>query len=115
MWQVERGHCFAEIVECMSAFQFLSRTVAGYVQGMNDVASVVLLVLKDDETTAFWCFVKVMERMVSLHVEANYFNVLRSMSMLCSNFVPLSEVLSSLSAISTGICPPSILVLHALA
>ena len=32
---------------------------------MNDVASVVLLVMKENETMAFWCFVKVMEKIVS--------------------------------------------------
>ncbi|XP_065184711.1 uncharacterized protein LOC135815358 [Sycon ciliatum] len=34
----------------------------GYVQGMNDVAAVVQLVMRDEVLT-FWCFVKVMERM----------------------------------------------------
>ena len=36
----------------------------GYVQGMNDIASPLLLVLRDEATT-FWCFVEAMKLVVS--------------------------------------------------
>ena len=37
----------------------------GYVQGMNDILSPLLLVL-ESEHQAFWCFTDVMRRMVGL-------------------------------------------------
>ena len=49
-------------------FLSLSRTVCvswclGYVQGMNDLLSPILIVM-ENEVEAFWCFVGLMERMV---------------------------------------------------
>ena|SRR5258705_7167238 len=37
----------------------------GYVQGMSDLCSPIYVVCGTDEVTTFWCFVSVMERMVS--------------------------------------------------
>ncbi len=34
----------------------------GYVQGMNDLLSPILIIM-EDEVDAFWCFVGLMERM----------------------------------------------------
>jgi hypothetical protein len=37
----------------------------GYVQGMSDLCSPLYVVMGSDEVTTFWCFVEVMNRMVS--------------------------------------------------
>lgn len=37
---------------------------SGYVQGMSDLCGPIYIVLDSDEEMTFWCFVKVMERMV---------------------------------------------------
>lgn len=38
----------------------------GYVQGMSDLCSPIYIVMGADEDLTFWCFVEVMNRMVSL-------------------------------------------------
>lgn len=37
----------------------------GYVQGMSDLCSPIYIVMGADEELTFWCFVEVMNRMVS--------------------------------------------------
>ena len=41
-----------------------SRCRLGYVQGMNDLLSPILIVM-ENEVDAFWCFVGLMDRMVT--------------------------------------------------
>ena len=40
-------------------------TLAGYVQGMSDLCAPVYVVTEADEELTFWCFVEIMDRMVS--------------------------------------------------
>jgi hypothetical protein len=37
----------------------------GYVQGMSDLCAPIYVVMSGDENMTFWCFVEVMNRMVS--------------------------------------------------
>lgn len=39
----------------------------GYVQGMSDLCAPIYVVMGGDENMTFWCFVEVMNRMVSLY------------------------------------------------
>ena len=43
---------------------FFSHFLAGYVQGMSDLLSPILVVM-ENEVEAFWCFVGFMEKLVS--------------------------------------------------
>jgi hypothetical protein len=38
---------------------------SGYVQGMSDLCAPIYVVMSADEEMTFWCFVEVMNRMVS--------------------------------------------------
>jgi hypothetical protein len=38
----------------------------GYVQGMSDLCAPIYVVMAADEELTFWCFVEVMNRMVSV-------------------------------------------------
>jgi len=38
----------------------------GYVQGMSDLLSPILMIMNSDEVESFWCFVGFMNRVVSL-------------------------------------------------
>ena len=51
--------CQAESITIVSVLLYI-----GYVQGMNDILSPLLL-LFDSEHKAFWCFAEVIKRMVS--------------------------------------------------
>ena len=42
----------------------------GYVQGMSDLCAPLYVVMSGDEDMTFWCFVEVMNRMVSVRVVA---------------------------------------------
>jgi hypothetical protein len=37
----------------------------GYVQGMSDLLSPILMIMNSDEVESFWCFVGFMNRVVS--------------------------------------------------
>lgn len=39
--------------------------MTGYVQGMSDLCAPIYVVMSADEEMTFWCFVEVMNRMVS--------------------------------------------------
>ena len=41
-------------------------SLSGYVQGMSDLCAPVYVVMDGDEEMTFWCFVKIMERMVCI-------------------------------------------------
>ena len=38
--------------------------MAGYVQGMSDLCAPVYVVMGGEEEMTFWCFVRIMDRMV---------------------------------------------------
>jgi len=40
----------------------------GYVQGMSDLCAPLYIVMAGDEEMTFWCFVEVMNRMVSYYL-----------------------------------------------
>eukprot|EP01105_Mastigella_eilhardi_P017944 TRINITY_DN4138_c0_g1_i2.p1 TRINITY_DN4138_c0_g1~~TRINITY_DN4138_c0_g1_i2.p1 ORF type:complete len:560 (-),score=100.36 TRINITY_DN4138_c0_g1_i2:68-1747(-) len=63
----------------------------GYVQGMNDLASVVLEVMRGDEVDGFWCFKGLMDR-----VEANF----------SKDQAGMTEQLAALSQIVAACDPP---------
>lgn len=42
-----------------------SSRIKGYVQGMSDLCAPVYVVMGGDEEMTFWCFVEIMDRMVS--------------------------------------------------
>ena len=46
-------------------------TFSGYVQGMSDLLSPILVVM-ENEVDAFWCFAGLMERMVSNKAIKNF-------------------------------------------
>lgn len=50
-------------------------SLPGYVQGMSDLCAPVYVVMDGDEEMTFWCFVKIMERMVRL-ATVQYGNVI---------------------------------------
>jgi Rab-GTPase-TBC domain len=52
----------------------------GYVQGMSDLCAPIYVVTGADEIMTFWCFVSVMERMVSLLAICVWIDVLIMMS-----------------------------------
>lgn len=45
--------------------QFADQGNEGYVQGMSDLCAPIYVVMGGDEELTFWCFVEVMDRMVS--------------------------------------------------
>ena len=47
-----------------SSWQLAQVSCLGYVQGMSDLLSPIIIVM-DDEVDAFWCFVGFMDRLVS--------------------------------------------------
>lgn len=41
----------------------------GYVQGMSDLLSPILMIMNSDEVESFWCFVGFMNRVVSSEID----------------------------------------------
>lgn len=42
----------------------------GYVQGMSDLLSPILMIMNSDEAESFWCFVGFMNRVVSNEIDS---------------------------------------------
>jgi hypothetical protein len=66
------SNAFSSSPPASPTHQFNARLVCpddeGYVQGMSDLCAPIYVVMKADEVMTFWCFVAVMEKMVSITI-----------------------------------------------